>query len=935
MRRKRFISVMATTALVVANSLSASTPLLIYAEENIEDTVDSSDAVVVSSDVQWKIEGVTLTISGEGAMDDYEDISETPWYDYIGEIESVVIEDGITYIGTYAFSEINGLTQVTLADSITAVGEYAFYNCSALVDINIPTGLTVIGDRAFTGTVWFEDKKEEADMVVVNNVLLYAGLSEGSVVIDSGITCIGADAFEGCYDLTSVSIPSTVTHIGANAFNACYSLTSISVPSSVTEIGAGAFGDCASLTSAKIAGKITTIGAGTFENCEYLTSVSLPSTVTHIYEYAFSGCSELKGVTLPGSLMYIGESAFDSCYNLASLSIPSKVEIIGDYAFSGCEYITTVTLPESLKEAGESAFDSSYVEKIRGKACSYAETYAADNGYRFEATNISWAVSDTTLTISGSGDMGYYPEGAPWADYYETIQKVIIKDGITSIRGYALCDFEMMTQLFLPSTLKYVDSDAVSNCSMLTELEFPEGMETIASQAFVDCAGLVSLEIPGTVTELADDGFSGCGSIENITGVVGSAAMYFAENNGYTFNPVDKITWSFYRNALTISGEGMMTDYMEKYFPSGVPWHTMSGYTTSVVINDGITTVAPNAFKNFVSLTSVNLPDGIVSIGDYAFSGCSALTDSFVMPETVTTIGEGAFSGNTGLTEIVLSDNIIKVGSEAFKDCTGVTDITLSEQMTSIESKTFSGCTGIDSISIPKGVTDIADDAFEGCTSLNKIYGYSGSVAEEFAKVNGYTFIMLGTTVELDYDITIHGDDAVVGGMIITAEDVTEKMNLEDVDFVAYDITAVDAAGDEAWLSGNVTLSVPLPEGFNSADSCMYWFNDAGKATKIDATYSDGYMVASISDFGVYVITAGEYVVDNEGDNEIIYGDANGDGTVNSKDAVLYKKYMAGFKDIEIHLDACDVNDDNAVDSKDVVKVLQYMAGMDVVLGNK
>ena len=161
-----------------------------------------------------------------------------------------------------------------------------------------------------------------------------------SVVIEDGVTSIGANAFDGCSGLTSITIPSSVTSIGEHAFYGCSGLTSITIPSSVTSIGAYAFSGC-SVTSITIPSSVTSIGAYAFYGCS-VTSITIPSSVTSIGAGAFYRCSGLTSITIPSSVTSIGEYTFYGCSGLTSITIPNSVKSIGTSAFSGCSGLTRV-----------------------------------------------------------------------------------------------------------------------------------------------------------------------------------------------------------------------------------------------------------------------------------------------------------------------------------------------------------------------------------------------------------------------------------------------------------------------------------------------------------------------------------------------------------------------------------------------------------------
>ena len=212
------------------------------------------------------------------------------------EITEFVVPEGVTSIGSSAFSGCCGLTSVTIPGSVTSIGSSAFYNCSGLTSVTIPNSVTSIGNSAFWGCS-----------------------SLTSVTIPNSVTSIGGSAFSGCSSLTSVTIPNSVTSIGSYAFQNCSGLTSVTIPNSVTSIENGAFYGCSGLTSVTIPNSVTRIGNWPFQGCSGLTSVTIPNSVTSIGGSAFSGCSSLTSVTIPNSVTSIGENAFKDCTSLMSV----------------------------------------------------------------------------------------------------------------------------------------------------------------------------------------------------------------------------------------------------------------------------------------------------------------------------------------------------------------------------------------------------------------------------------------------------------------------------------------------------------------------------------------------------------------------------------------------------------------------------------------
>ena len=193
-------------------------------------------------------EGV-LTISGTGAMANW-NWEGSPWYANKDKIESVVIEDGVTSIGMYAFGDCSSLASIKLPNSISSIGNAAFSNCSSLASITLPNSISSIGGTTF-----------------------YYCSSLTSITIPNSVTSIGDSAFLGCSNLASITISNSVTSIAGNVFEKCSSLTSITIPNNVISIGKYAFYKCSSLKSITIPNSVTSIGNSAFYDCSSLTSV--------------------------------------------------------------------------------------------------------------------------------------------------------------------------------------------------------------------------------------------------------------------------------------------------------------------------------------------------------------------------------------------------------------------------------------------------------------------------------------------------------------------------------------------------------------------------------------------------------------------------------------------------------------------------------------
>ena len=277
----------------------------------------------------------TLTIKGNGEMADFKEsdnVERAPWIAQKEKITAVTIENGVTYVGAYAFDHCKKLTQITIQAQLNSIGKGAFCDCEGLTSIEIPKTVTSIGISAFSGC---------------------KGLS--NIEIPETVVSIGGAAFNGCTGLTSIKIPATVTSIEEYTFNGCSELKNVEIPRNVASIGKCAFSECGKLESIEIPQNVTSIGEYAFSSCKTLASIKIPAKVTSISTGILFGCSNLKDVEILGAVTSIGNSAFMSCRNLTDIKIPDTVTSIGKNAFymSG---LTSIKIPNTVTSIGEYAF---------------------------------------------------------------------------------------------------------------------------------------------------------------------------------------------------------------------------------------------------------------------------------------------------------------------------------------------------------------------------------------------------------------------------------------------------------------------------------------------------------------------------------------------------------------------------------------------------
>ena len=465
---------------------------------------------------------------------------------------------------------------------------------------------------------------------------------------------------------------------------------------SVTSIGAWVFSGFTSLTSITIPDSVTSIGEYAFGGCTSLTSITIPDSVTSIGDSAFGGCTSLTSITIPDSVTSIGDSAFGDCSSLTSITIPDSVTYIGDSTFYGCTSLTSITIPDSVTSIGDSAFWN----------CTSLKSIKIPDG----VTSISYSAFNGCTSLT-------------------TIDVEIGNNNYTSVNGVLFN--KNKTELICYPSEKVDKSYTI-----------PNSVTEISWSAFHDCTSLTNITIPNSVTYIDNFAFSGCTSLTAID--IATDNEYYTSVNGVLFNK-DKTELRCYPAGKTDKSYNI---------PDGVTsigYYAFYGCTslTSITIPNGVTSIDWFAFSGCTSLKSITIPNGVTSIDWLAFFDCTSLT-SITIPDSVTCIEWYAFQGCTSLTSIKIPDSVTEIGSSAFSGCKSLTSITIPNSVTSIGEFAFYDCTSLTSITIPNSVTSIGSNAF-GYYYDNeykkidnfKIYCYSGTAGEQYAKENDFDYVLL------------------------------------------------------------------------------------------------------------------------------------------------------------------------------------------------
>ena len=332
--------------------------------DNSSEIVDSG----TSGNISWNLnKNGILNITGKGSMPDYSSYKQ-PWYSHATSIKQIIVNEGVTSIGNYAFSQTS-IIKVILPSTVIRIGNGALENCRSLESIEIPNNVRSIGKYAFFGCTSLINAVIPNKVTSIEESTFEYCTKLKNIEIPNSITSIGEKAFYQCLSMTNIQIPNSVKSIGDSAFS-CTCFTNINIPNSVIDIGPSAFSYCSKLKSVIIPNSVKNIGNRAFQNCKELTSIKISNSITSINNSAFYGCSNLTSVTIPQNVTSIGSSAFNRCTNLINVEIPNSVKYIGESAFYGCNSLIvkvynnstglTYCKDNKIKYRIIGAFESSY-----------------------------------------------------------------------------------------------------------------------------------------------------------------------------------------------------------------------------------------------------------------------------------------------------------------------------------------------------------------------------------------------------------------------------------------------------------------------------------------------------------------------------------------------------------------------------------------------
>ena len=588
-----------------------------------------------------------------------------------------------------AFQQCTSLEEVTIPDTVRTLGSYAFASCSSLESAYIGNNVKIVDSHAFEfcGNLQNLSFGDNSILELINVQAFSHCSSLVSIVVPSTVKTLYYNAFSHCGSLTTVVFveESELTTV-ESAFTGCTSLSAITLPDSVETIGDSAFSGCTSLASMVMPVSLLTIGSGSFYNCTALGSVSFANgcKLDSIGYSAFCGCTSLRSICLPDMLTSLGSNVFMDCVNLNYLVLPSSVSSIGVSAFEGCYHLFEVVNLSALSISVGSSSPG-----YAGYYATYVHRDKANPVIRYADDGSTYAIYDGVyylISYTDESENRQLPQNIENHDY---ILGKFVFYGDTALKT-----------VDIPKSVMAIDNYAFYGCSELTAVNFDQDgkMKSIGTNAFRECTSLPSVAFPESLSDLGHNSFSGCDSIISISipaSVRHIGLGVFADCSNLTAISVAEA------NTEYCSKDGVLFDKAKK---------TLVQYPAS---------------KSIIDYT---IPDSVISVGEYAFYGCSSLA-TVTVSKSVVDIKYNAFQGCGLLSSVVFESgsSLERIGERAFTGCVQLSSIDIPSTVTYVGSLAFNECSNLGSVRIGNGIDlpDLGLNVFYDCTSLKTVYNDS------------------------------------------------------------------------------------------------------------------------------------------------------------------------------------------------------------------
>lgn len=801
-------------------------------------------------------------------------LSQIHWGNNIKNISGTMKNDSLNPRLGGAFEGCTALRELEFPQKLETIGDYVFSGCTALTDVSLPDSVVMVGKRTFAECTSLESFESGYGLEIIRGGAFYGcinlkniDLGESLTTIEDGELCDyssnnlnirygSGGAFENCTSVTNINFPKSLRKIGTYGFQNCVLLQEIILPNTVTTIGNHAFEGCTAIETIMLSDGLTELPTGTFEGCNNIRYVETGNGLInlngfHVDNFSklktfiigdnvadlkiselynnllFKGNTSLEKVVIGRNVTNITKDAFAGCTSLSNLTIEDGVSAISENAFKDCVSLPQITIPDSVTRIDTGAFSGCTGLEVVDTGDGITNL----DGFEFAGSTVlrNMIIGNSVTEIPANKFSGC-----------SALANIVIGTGVQNIRQDAFKDYTSLIRLMIPDNVINILTGAFSGCTNLRVVDIGNGVKNLDGFDFANSTALYSINIGDSVTEIPSDKFNGCSSLKYVT--MGSGTKEIGIGAFKNCTALTDLEISSATTLIDSSAFENNTALSSVTLPSGLKAIGSRAFSEcaslkNIRIPETVSWIGSNAFLNCELLTNVKIPDSVTHIGADAYAGCSGLKNIIISEGVSETNSSGDynissfdFSSYPVLQSVSVGGEITKIPTNTFSNCNALVRVILGQGTRVIEGSSFVNCPELRIVVIPDTVTTIAWNAFSDCTNL-KLYGYTGSEAERYAKAHEIPFTSLttgdipspdGTIISIVasmYDIGIGEGNATNLRCIITPDEAQgQEIGWSIADESVVRITSAEIGG--WWLEGlqpgTTTITATTENGASS-----------------------------------------------------------------------------------------------------------------------
>ncbi|MBR4337731.1 MAG: leucine-rich repeat domain-containing protein [Bacteroidaceae bacterium] len=572
--------------------------------------------------------------------------------------------------------------------------------------------------------------------------------------------------------------------------------------------------------------RVTSTNSNLNGNSNYTGNITIPSNVSFsgsnykVERIGFNAFkhSTVKSITLPSTVLYIENQAFLYCYDLVSINLPNSLKTISRYSFGNCWSLKNITIPSSVNVIGESAFEG----------CSSITNITIPSSVTQIGSKVFAKCGNLTSINVDTNNSNYYSENGILYNKTKTSliecpsgfssDSFVIPNTVTYILKGAFYDCNKLVNITIPSTITSILDETFYSCNNLKSIEIPNSVTSIGKEAFAYCENMINVSLPNSVATVGENAFVGCKAV-----VQNDFILAHMPSNHYG-------QYSIKEGIRTIVG--------------GAFW---GSNLSSIRIPNSVISIGNEAFRDCSSLVKVEFSLGCsATLGDYVFRQCTNLK-SIEVPNTIVTSAwswDDSSIKNIGihivdpakgnpfyldryesyswtyylngesLEYLTIPDTLTEIKSGLLYNCTTLSEVQLPRTLEKIGADAFYGCSGLKDVKIPKTVTNIGDRAFFGCTNLADVYNFAETPQSITSSTfSNYGFLHVSKGLKWVYEAAeLWSNFTVEDGMKYTTALNDGEPYLNETDLSYDEISFTREFNNTNWQSLYVPFEIPLTE---------------------------------------------------------------------------------------------------------------------------